>query len=697
MNKITKRVLSIALVFPLLYGNNFVHAEAGVNLPGSSVNQRVDVEKVSGWNSLNMAQKVAAIGVPSAVGAILLGCVIGHFCTNGKELSVVLIGGNEETQRSVVNILRRRASRKGVNSKVADVLSYVVDEKREQISGESHPLGERFIKSDKWKIHSISADGNGVIIDNPKNSELIGKADVIIVVSDNVQSTSNIHKSIGKDTPKPLYKDGALVVHVGDRFKKSKDIMERLAAIENKEFLAPTVNINNCQYDHTSAIPYGEGEARSRSPFSRPLVLSHLNEALRLNHQGVQFDAKFFQDCVLPQWREEVKASRADLNAVKELSECEKKQMTGIPAMRRMFNSNKFLKSLKPGENARAEYPTLEDYIFGPWKGHDKTRIESLKDVDPELYNMFWDELAWINGNQKQLDSGELSYVDPTTGERMACKDCLFLQPFALNGECDTEFRSFIERVGQILDDMSLIMQGRVSVKMDKDELTKRILTSVRNKCRERLAQDAASDMVKKNEGKGVEFIPEWEALLRYRFALALNLPDTKVAEGNEESVPVDCDVVYSTNILSSIMNIKAIASVATDFARGLDMANNLAPLLAKYDDTISYDECCKILDRSARHMLKGDKRSFDARFRSAVEQCACNGVDHDDLDWFCNWINGTNKESFSDVCATLVLDLGDDDSNKSLVPEVYCPTPEKFGCLNFIKHLVDQRYIVLK
>ena len=34
MNKITKRVLSTAFVFPLLYGNNFVRAAGEVKLPG---------------------------------------------------------------------------------------------------------------------------------------------------------------------------------------------------------------------------------------------------------------------------------------------------------------------------------------------------------------------------------------------------------------------------------------------------------------------------------------------------------------------------------------------------------------------------------------------------------------------------------------------------------------------------------------
>ena len=87
--------------------------------------------------------------------------------------------------------------------------------------------------------------------------------------------------------------------------------------------------------------------------------------------------------------------------------------------------------------------------------------------------------------------------------------------------------------------------------------------------------------------------------------------------------MPQECGVVYSTNLLDSIMKIEAIAPAATDdFAKKLDEANKFDQISKEYGESeISYDECCKIFDRSARHKLKGDKRSFDARFRSAVEK----------------------------------------------------------------------------
>lgn len=71
MNKITKKVLSTALVFPLLYGNSFASAEKN-SLPK--------------WETMSPLQKTAAVGIPSlgigTVGVITIGVIYDKFFAN---------------------------------------------------------------------------------------------------------------------------------------------------------------------------------------------------------------------------------------------------------------------------------------------------------------------------------------------------------------------------------------------------------------------------------------------------------------------------------------------------------------------------------------------------------------------------------------------------------------------------------------
>ncbi|MDO4200413.1 MAG: hypothetical protein Q4D57_06680, partial [Clostridia bacterium] len=381
-------------------------------------------------------------------------------------------------------------------------------------------------------------------------------------------------KSIGKYESAIVAFNKALIAkmmeEMSEEEEESEDVSEEeLEQLETKvkeiplqSFQVESAGVNNCQKSHDSGVPKGEGDAKLKTPYRTSLMRVHLNEALALNNQGVTFNSEFFECRDIPKWRTRC-GGRYGI--------CEEIERE----IQEMFWDSEFLRGLQ-FEKKDGTIKRFREYVFGKSAddGGKVARINIIKDLDINLYCMFYNELLWIKDHKTLLN--ERDKDDPVALYEYRLRRHVD----NLNDECSTELRSLIEAWAQEIDGLENIEKGETTKELDVSTISNKILTQIRIGCLEELAQKVAINVtaIKGPNGEIIpnadtKIMPEIQEVVRYQCAQALNVPSHAMNEDHVEYLtdkdnPNKYDLVYKTNLLSSIMTVEAIASYATNYAK---------------------------------------------------------------------------------------------------------------------------------
>ncbi|MDO4200412.1 MAG: hypothetical protein Q4D57_06675, partial [Clostridia bacterium] len=281
--------------------------------------------------------------------------------------------------------------------------------------------------------------------------------------------------------------------------KEIEQLETKVKEIPLQNFQVKSSGVDDCQKSHTTPIPYGQGDAKLKTPYHTSLMREHLNEALVWNNQGVTFNDEFFECQDIPEWR------------TQQHRDVYRGSIYG------MFGKSEFLGGLQ-FKKEEGTIKRFEEYVFeaSVKNGENLPRIDLIKNLDINLYYLFYNELSWIYEHQDFLKKEDKD--DPGVLYEYRLKRHVD----DLNDECSTELRSLIEAWALEVDKLEDIEKGKTAQKFDASTTSKKILTQLRFGCLEELAQKVASNAAPDDTTK---IRPEIQEVVRYQCAQALNVP----------------------------------------------------------------------------------------------------------------------------------------------------------------------------